>query len=379
MPSAAHSPVLVIGGMHRSGTSLVASLCHGAGLYLGHRLMGAAHGNAAGHFEDLDFVELHERILVANGLGSEGFTTDARPEVPDGLADQAAALVAARRGVAAPWGWKDPRTVLLLDFWAKAIPEARFLLVFRPPWEVADSLFRRGDPTFFHNPPLALAVWEHYNTLLLEFSVRHPERCVVRELSQVVADPAAVFSALREHGVPLEAPAGDPFRADLLGRDPDPARARLVRRVAPAACGLYADLRRRAGGVDPPPAVVTPDPARLALAEWARGAAATRQVGHATRRAAAAEDHLATARRELDEARCQRDRLAAEAAALAARLVECTARLERETADNAALRTRLASWQATATDIQEALAALDRCRGGSDLAGRFARSWPDAA
>lgn len=379
MPPAAHSPVLVIGGMHRSGTSLVASLCHGAGLYLGHRLMGAAHGNAAGHFEDLDFVELHERILVANGLGSEGFTTDSRPEVPDGLADQAAALVAARRGVAAPWGWKDPRTVLLLDFWAEAIPEARFLLVFRPPWEVADSLFRRGDPTFFHNPPLALAVWEHYNALLLEFSVRHPERCLVRELSQVVADPAAVFSALREHGVPLEAPAGDPFRAELLGRDPDPARARLVRRVAPTACGLYADLRRRAGGIDPPPAVVIPDPARLALAEWARAAAATRQVGHATRRAAVAEDHLATARRDLDEARCQRDRLAAEADALAARLAECTARLERETADNAALRTRLASWQATATDIQEALAALDRCRGGSDLAGRFARSWPDAA
>ena len=379
MPSAVHSPVLVVGGMHRSGTSLVASLCHGAGLYLGHRLMGAAHGNPAGHFEDLDFVELHERILVANGLGGDGFTADATPAVPDGLRDQASALVAARRGLAAPWGWKDPRTVLLLEFWAELIPEARFLFVVRPPWEVADSLFRRGDPTFFHNPALALAVWEHYNARLLEFSDRHPERAVVRELSQVIADPAAVFAALRDRGVPLEAPAGDLFRTDLLSTDPDPARARLVRRAAPAAFGLYGDLRRRAGCTDPLPHAAAADTVQSALAEWARAASATRQSGHATRRAAAAEDQLASARRDLDEARGQRDRLAGEVADISARLAECTARLEREATDNAALRSRLASWQATAADVQEALATLDRCRGDSDLAGRFARRWPEAA
>ena len=52
---------IVITGMHRSGTSLTASLLQSAGLNLGDRLMEAtATGNPLkGYFEDLDFVEFH--------------------------------------------------------------------------------------------------------------------------------------------------------------------------------------------------------------------------------------------------------------------------------------------------------------------------------
>jgi len=46
---------LVITGMHRSGTSLVASLFAGAGVNVGTRLIGASRGNDRGHWEDLDF------------------------------------------------------------------------------------------------------------------------------------------------------------------------------------------------------------------------------------------------------------------------------------------------------------------------------------
>ena len=71
---------IIITGMHRSGTSLVASLLQEAGLSIGERLLGPSAGNRKGHFEDVDFVELHEDILADNGasLYWDGLPTQLR-------------------------------------------------------------------------------------------------------------------------------------------------------------------------------------------------------------------------------------------------------------------------------------------------------------
>ena len=42
-----------------------------------------------------------------------------------------------------PWGWKDPRTSLLLGFWLEAYPQAQILHVYRHPLDVANSLATR--------------------------------------------------------------------------------------------------------------------------------------------------------------------------------------------------------------------------------------------
>jgi len=57
--------ILVIAGMHRSGTSLLAALASEAGFDMGARLLAAGPGNPGGHFEDLDFLELHDAALAA--------------------------------------------------------------------------------------------------------------------------------------------------------------------------------------------------------------------------------------------------------------------------------------------------------------------------
>ncbi|MDP4350266.1 hypothetical protein QSG17_25820, partial [Escherichia coli] len=75
---------------------------------------------------------------------SEGYTTQGGIAVPEALRREAAALIAVRAGRGSGWGWKDPRTTLFLDFWSEFLPDARYLLVFRRPWEVVDSLFRRN-------------------------------------------------------------------------------------------------------------------------------------------------------------------------------------------------------------------------------------------
>ena len=256
------APVLVIGGMHRSGTSLTASLLQGAGLFIGPRLMGPYRGNERGHFEDLDFYELHKQFLRANGLHEDGFLTSGRPRAPADLVPAAEAIVADRRARGVPWGWKDPRTIAFLDFWLSLVPEARFLFVFRSPWAVAASLARRGDRPVQEDPTLAIRSWLHCNHLILEFVARHPQACLVREVGQVAADPAALCAAVRDRlGIPLGDPP-DLFEPGLLSAVPSPAHPRSA--FEAEAADVYQSLRSLAGMADDAPgpiaARVTPAP-----------------------------------------------------------------------------------------------------------------------
>jgi len=248
-------PVLVVSGMHRSGTSLLAAICQSAGLDIGPDLVPAHASNPAGHFEDLGFYGFHESVLAANGRIPAGYGLfDAPPTVSDEQRREAATLVAARRMGGRPWGWKDPRTILFLDLWLELVPEARFLFVFRDPGEVADSLQRRGEARFQDGGAEAFRTWYRYNTLIRDFCRRHGDRAVVRELGQVMADPGAVCADVRDVlGVPLGAP--EPLQrpewlhASQVVPDTPPTRG-LV-----AGCTrVFAELRRLAGGGPAPTA-----------------------------------------------------------------------------------------------------------------------------
>src|SRR5215470_15228559 len=91
----ASGPALVVTGMHRSGTSLAASILRTSGVDMGERLMAPQASNPAGFFEDLDFVELHMDALERRGLHPDGW--DARPLASLGRALSARARDLARR------------------------------------------------------------------------------------------------------------------------------------------------------------------------------------------------------------------------------------------------------------------------------------------
>ena len=240
------APVLVITGMHRSGTSFVASLLHDAGLYLGGRMLAPHASNPLGHFEDLEFYEFDRHLLRSHGLSDDGFVSGARVEPGPAFRNQAKPLVAARRALGKPWGWKDPRTALLLDFWDSVIPDARYLFLFREPWDVVDSLYRRGDPVFEANPSLAVEVWMHVNRLLCDFARRHPARVLVREVGQVAADPSGTIEEIRTRlGVPLGEPSTTFHPEWLTAASPDRDRttAAQAERIA-ALEATVAELTR---------------------------------------------------------------------------------------------------------------------------------------
>jgi hypothetical protein len=240
--------VLIVAGTHRSGTSLLASLCEGAGVNMGKQLLGVGGGgNPKGHFEDCDFLEFQQQALLANGLGHAGYPAQSTIHVPETMMDRAKALIASRSGPDRLWGWKDPRTVLFLDFWHALLPNAKYLFVFRSPWEVIDSLFCRGEGEFKSNPSLAVSVWLHCNRLIVDFIKRHPSQCVFKEVSQVVDDPVGVFQEIRDR---LHVPIGPPpdrYEEGLLHRAGFAWRSMIVREYAPDAFDLYLEMQNMTG------------------------------------------------------------------------------------------------------------------------------------
>jgi len=58
-------PRFIVTGMHRSGTSFVASLLSAWNVRIGDRLLPADRGNPHGYFEDAGFLDLDRRMLVA--------------------------------------------------------------------------------------------------------------------------------------------------------------------------------------------------------------------------------------------------------------------------------------------------------------------------
>src|SRR5918992_2547249 len=74
MTAATQLAQVIICGMHRSGTSLVASVLREAGLDIGREEFVPGLGQPRGHFEDHDFYHLHEAMLAAAGRSC--FTAD---------------------------------------------------------------------------------------------------------------------------------------------------------------------------------------------------------------------------------------------------------------------------------------------------------------
>jgi glycosyltransferase involved in cell wall biosynthesis len=246
-----HSPV-VVAGMHRSGTSLAASIIAAGAVRMGDRLLEADRNNRHGYTEDLDFLELNRAVLAATTPTDDGGHPDwgwtehdrRRPAGSDAFATRASELIAARTRTGERWGWKDPRTTLLLDFWHPLLDDPVYLAVYRSPWDVADSMQRMGAEVFLRNPGYGLAIWSYYNRHLLDFHLRHRDRSLLVSADALVGEPARFGELLEERlgvHVPEDRLASLVDPAALACTPPGDPLAALIDAVHPGA----SDLLRR--------------------------------------------------------------------------------------------------------------------------------------
>ena len=150
-------------GMHRSGTSLVASVLAGMGYSVGPgRMLKAQADNPRGFYELREMVRLNEDALWA--LGGRWDDPPARDAIEGWslpLSWYFEAWTWARQALGEPsMVLKDPRLALLLPQWARLIGWPRATVgVIRNPVEVAQSLAARNGIVEDH----AISLWWRYN------------------------------------------------------------------------------------------------------------------------------------------------------------------------------------------------------------------------
>lgn len=252
--SSSPSRPVVITGMHRSGTSLVASYLSTVGIDMGASLLAADAHNPHGYFEDADFRQLQGEILSDCTPGDDGGHRDWGWTENERLdrsclarwAEPARALAATRSSGHTIWGWKDPRTSLLLDFWNEILDgEAFYILLYRFPWEVADSMQRLGKDVFLEHPEYACRIWAFYNQHLLDFHRRHPDRSLLVSTNALLQQPRRLASLIRgKFGLAVEETSIENIRDPELFRSLDPADPliSLVAAVSPQCTRLLAEL-----------------------------------------------------------------------------------------------------------------------------------------
>lgn len=167
MDFTAHQPVIIL-GMHRSGTTLMTRLLSDLGLFTGAWI---SRNHEAHYFLDCnewalqkaggawDYIHPFERVLQ-------------QPAVRDELVERFRAYLASwhfvefaglrRRSwfTKNPWGWKDPRSIVVLPIWLRVFPRARLLYITRNGIDVANSIHKlscdslKGRETPFTPAPL---------------------------------------------------------------------------------------------------------------------------------------------------------------------------------------------------------------------------------
>jgi len=137
------SKTVIILGMHRSGTSMVAGVLARLGVDMGQELLEKSWSNPLGHFEDKDFVKLNKRILDAAGGSWNNPPSESAIQGQDpSFAEEIKNLIRAKKSNI--WGWKDPRTCLTIELYLPYLTNPCFIVCHRNYHAIAESLRRRN-------------------------------------------------------------------------------------------------------------------------------------------------------------------------------------------------------------------------------------------
>lgn len=161
-----HEPILVVFGMHRSGTSAAVGILEELGFKVPGTLPPDGTGdNKRGTREPIELTSLTNNVLQVNNSSWR--------EPPSGPVRYSRSHIVQRNNLIQQCTkgqhvLKDPRMLLMPDLWSGLSINA--IAVVRNPVDVAASLLRRGEPL---TQPQAINLWKAYNRALLHYVEHH--------------------------------------------------------------------------------------------------------------------------------------------------------------------------------------------------------------
>lgn len=148
-------------GMHRSGTSLISNWLYRCGLQLGEHLLEGSNGNVEGHFEDLEFLRMHEEILTSNDFPATGYVYNKEIDISVYQLEKLKSVIKVKNQRYRQWGWKEPRTCLFLDLYRELLPNSKYLIIVRDYAAVVHSLLKR-DFSIYEEKYLQRKKWQRF-------------------------------------------------------------------------------------------------------------------------------------------------------------------------------------------------------------------------
>lgn len=193
---------LIVLGMHRSGTSVLARILNLMGCYLGPEGMstGANPENPKGFWERRDVRQLNDALLHSVGCDWDRVASLDLVNIPTQMTqafDEVAARTVLEMDAHRPWFIKEPRLGLLLPMWLRHLEVPVVVNVSRDPVEVAASLQRRNAIPM----DAGLELWEYYTRAAAAATRSLP--AVTVQHAELISGPAETATRLYRELVDL--------------------------------------------------------------------------------------------------------------------------------------------------------------------------------
>lgn len=196
-------PPVIILGMHKSGTTLVAEILHRSGIAMVDAESAASY-DEGNHFERTSTAKINKQLLdCASQSSLRTYKPLDRDSVSPAIVREAAKLVAQMSGADGTWGFKDPRTCLTYAFWAETMPDHRLVCVYRDAAEVREHYAGRV-PLDLSRGYRALRAWYAYNSQMLRaFDRAGPQPRILLSYERLMDDPQEMARLSRFLAIPL--------------------------------------------------------------------------------------------------------------------------------------------------------------------------------
>ena len=193
--------LVVVLGMHRSGTSALTRGLTVLGAELGNNLLEANEQvNAKGFWEDKDILRLNIELMQALGLDWDVLSpisvADCNSEIARQFIPQALNILKNKLASVTLFAIKDPRVSILLPFWQQVFSlldiEVYYLIASRNPKSVMHSLAKRDH----FLPEKSYHLWQNYMLACLKYTQDQPR--LVIDFDLLMTQPAVQLARIAE-------------------------------------------------------------------------------------------------------------------------------------------------------------------------------------
>jgi hypothetical protein len=254
MNNSPHTAVPVF-GMHRSGTSFLASFIESFGVHMGSNLVGPRLGNPRGHFEDVEFLNFHHALLhrtcsTQGRVFDDGMMAQHMQDFAPTQEELTAAteLINRRRALGKPWGWKEPRTSLYAKFWLNLLPEAKPIWIYRHPLDVHFSMLKRQHWDILLYPNQVCTAYSVYQKSIEESWQNRPQDFLILNATASFQNLGELEDLVCKH-LGMTSSPGERSRfhpEEFSGIAVSPAMHRVFALISPSAASAFDLLQQRA-------------------------------------------------------------------------------------------------------------------------------------